>query len=83
MIILIVRVVISVINEFIKPVLKMSGKNIKTCRETNQVKKSGFVIMDVLAIPSQTLIIKSYSIYMKMKIALLNSVLNAVFVYVS
>ena len=61
----------------------MSDKNIKTCRETNQVKKSGFVIMDVLAISSQTLIIKSYSFYMKMKITLLNLVLNAVFVYIS
>ena len=34
-------------------------KNIKTCRKTNQVKKSGFVL-DALTFPSQTLIIKSY-----------------------
>ena len=63
-------------------------KNIKPWRKTNQVKKSGFV-MDASTFPSQTLIIKICSFYMKMKTTLLltqtllNLVLPAVFVYIS
>ena len=60
----------------------------KTGWKTNQVKKSGFVL-DALTFPFQTLIIKNYYFYMKMKIillvtkTLLNLELPAVFVYVN
>ena len=39
-----------------KTCANISNENIKTCRKTNQVKKSGFVL-DALTFPSQTLII--------------------------